>query len=357
MSPLDSARFRISIVSACRNEIRHIHEFAASLLSQEFGENTWEAIIADGMSTDGTREELDLLCAGHPNLRVISNPGQIVSTGLNAAIRAARGEFILRFDAHTAYASDYCVRCVATLERTGADNVGGAARTRARGVVASAVAAAYHSRFSTGGAPFHNEDFEGYADTVPYGCWRKEKLEELGLFDEALVRNQDDELNLRLLRSGGKIWQSREIVSWYSPRSTLSGLFRQYCQYGFWKVAVIQKHRIPGSWRHIAPVCFVLANLILPMAALTAVMFGWRQLTAAAITAWVVVLSAYMAANVAASLATAKNRGWYLFPVLPVTFATYHLSYGLGFLTGMTRGFSRPENANGGDSVFTRITR
>ena len=194
-----------------------------------------EIIIADGMSTDGTREELDRLCGGISNLRVISNSGKIVSTGLNAAIHISRGQFILRVDAHTTYSRDYCVRCVETIERTGADNVGGAARTLTRGLVASAVAAAYHSRFSTGGAPFHNEKHEGYVDTVPYGCWRKEKLEELGLFDETLVRNQDDELNLRLLRSGGKIWQSRDIISWYSPRSTLSALFRQYCQYGFGK--------------------------------------------------------------------------------------------------------------------------
>src|SRR5262249_5521745 len=101
------------------------------------------------------------------------------------------------------------------------------ARTKTYGVRARAIAAAYHSRFSTGGARFHDENYEGWVDTVPYGCWRKETLESLGAFDESLVRNQDDELNLRIIRSGQRVWQSRTIVSWYSPRSTLAGLFRQ----------------------------------------------------------------------------------------------------------------------------------
>jgi len=113
------------------------------------------------------------------------------------------------------------------------------------------VAAAFHSSFSTGGAKAHDENYEGWVDTVAYGCWRKTTLVQLGLFDEALVRNQDDELNLRLTRAGGKIWQSRAIVSWYSPRAALSSLFRQYFQYGFWKVAVIRKHGLAGFLAHL----------------------------------------------------------------------------------------------------------
>jgi GT2 family glycosyltransferase len=195
-------------------------------------------------------------------VRTIDNPRRVVSPGLNAAIRAARGAIVIRMDAHTSYAPDYCRRCVAELERTGADNVGGPARTRTQGTRARAFAAAYHSPFSTG-ARFHDENYEGWIDTVPYGCWRKETLERLGLFDETLVRNQDDELNLRLIRAGGKIWQSPDIVSWYSPRATLTALFLQYFQYGFWKAAVVRKHRLPGSWRHLVPVAFVLTHILL----------------------------------------------------------------------------------------------
>src|SRR5215469_12569614 len=141
----------VSIIVACRNEAKAIRPFLESLASQDMADFSWEVLIADGLSDDGTREILEQYAAANTRLRVISNPGRIVSTGLNAAIRAARGEIIIRLDAHTVYASDYCRRCVEELERTKADNVGGPARTQAKGIRAQAVAAAYHSPFSTGG--------------------------------------------------------------------------------------------------------------------------------------------------------------------------------------------------------------
>src|SRR5262249_47183273 len=144
---------------------------------------------------------------------------------------------------------------------TGADNVGGAMRTRASGFVQEAISLAFHSPFSVGGARFHNVEYQGYVDTVPYGCWRKSKLLDLGLFDEELVRNQDDELNLKIIRRGGKIWQSSLIQSWYQPRTSLWALFCQQAQYGYWKVRVIQKHKLPASWRHVVPAAS-LASLI-----------------------------------------------------------------------------------------------
>ncbi len=124
---------QLSIIVACRNEGRHIRIFLDSLLAQEMCGLTWEAIIADGMSDDGTREILQEYIAHHPEVRMIDNPRRVVSPGLNAAIRAACGAVVIRMDAHTSYAPDYCRRCVAELERTGADNVGGPARTRTHG--------------------------------------------------------------------------------------------------------------------------------------------------------------------------------------------------------------------------------
>jgi succinoglycan biosynthesis protein ExoA len=206
---------RVSIVVACRNERQYIHEFLDSALQQSLDDMGWEVIIADGMSDDGTRQMLNEFCRRNSRLRILENPGRIVSTGLNAAIRAARGDIVIRMDAHTRYAPDYCKICLETLQRTGADNVGGPARTNASGKYARAVAAAYHSRFCTG-ARFHDPSYEGWVDTVTYGCWRKSTLERIGLFDETLVRNQDDELNLRLIRAGGRIWQNPRIMSWYS---------------------------------------------------------------------------------------------------------------------------------------------
>ncbi len=348
---------QISIVAACRNEIRHIRPFLESLLSQDMNGLRWEAIIADGMSDDGTREVLDEYAARHPELRVLANPGRIVSTGLNAAIRAARGEIVLRMDAHTCYAPDYCWCSVETLERTGADNAGGPARTRVSGSRASAVAAAYHSRFSTGGARFHDENFEGWVDTVPYGCWRKATLVRLGLFDETLVRNQDDELNLRLLRAGGKIWQNPQIRSWYSPRPSLAALFRQYFQYGYWKVAVIRKHRLPGSWRHLVPAVFVLGNAFLLAAMAVAAAAGVPDWFYRIGALWLAQAGAYAAASLTASVAAAWRRGWETLPYLPAVFSAYHFSYGAGFLAGLFRFYSKPGSALYGESVFTRITR
>jgi len=348
---------QVTIIIACRNEIKHIRGFLDSILSQDMAGIRWEAIIADGMSEDGTRKVVEEYSARHPQLRVIANPGRIVSTGLNAAIQAARGEIIIRMDAHTTYASDYCRRCFEELMRTGADNVGGPARTRATGVRARAVAAAYHSRFSTGGAKFHDENYEGWVDTVAYGCWRKSTLDRIGRFDEALVRNQDDELNLRLTRAGGKIWQSPAIVSWYSPRPTLTSLFRQYFQYGFWKVAVIRKHRIPGAWRHVVPICFVLANSILLLVIVLTKALGSLQWFNVSAIIWLAMVTLYALACVTAAVFTARRYGLATLPYLPVVFAVYHFSYGVGFLAGMRWYFSNSAPRLYTHSVFTQITR
>jgi succinoglycan biosynthesis protein ExoA len=350
----------VSVIVACRDEARRITAFVNSLLSQDTGPIVWEIIIADGMSDDGTREVLRKYVGQHSQVLMIDNPGRIVSTGLNAAIRASRGEIIIRMDAHTEYAPDYIRQCVAVLEESGADNVGGPARTKAEGYLPRAIAAAYHSRFSSGGAKFREEDYEGDVDSVTYGCWRKSTLERLGLFDEALVRNQDDELNLRLVRSGGKIWQSRAIVSWYRPRTTLSSLFRQYFQYGFWKIAVIRKHQLPASWRHLVPGTFVLVNLILILAIIGAWTAAWRpvfKFSLAALAALAALDVAYLAACLVAALAVARRNDWRLFPILPVVFAAFHFSYGIGFLLGLVAWpLNGPRWARLG-KLFTGITR
>jgi glycosyltransferase involved in cell wall biosynthesis len=351
----NSAGLDLTIIVACRNEKRHIRPLLDSLLAQDMAGMTWEAIIADGMSDDGTREILHEYATRHPQLRAIENPRRVVSPGLNQAIRAARGAIVIRMDAHTSYAPDYCRRCVAELERTGADNVGGPARTRTYGTRARAFAAAYHSRFSTG-ARFHDENYEGWIDTVPYGCWRKETLERLGLFDENLVRNQDDELNLRLIRAGGKIWQSPGILSWYSPRATLKALFLQYFQYGFWKAAVVRKHRLPGSWRHLVPVAFVLSHFLLLAACIVTAVADPRAFVLAG-SLWLALLLAYAAANVTASVAAARQSGWATLPYLPAVFAVYHFSWGLGFLAGFRWFLPGAVQPVTSQSFFARISR
>ena len=358
IKPHGNSALCISIIIPCRNEGAHIGALLESILSQEMGDSDWEAIVADGMSDDGTRELLDRYRARCPKIRMIDNPARYVSTGLNAAIQVAKGEIILRMDAHTSYAPDYVRRCVETLQSTGAGNVGGPARASATGFWGRAIASAYRSPFACGGARFHDPAYEGYADTVPYGCWRRDTLIRLGGFDEAMIRNQDDELNLRLTRSGEKIWQSPSIVSWYTPRSRLSSLFGQYFQYGFWKVAVILKHRIPASWRHIVPATWVLTNIGMLLGVIVCAQAGWASAWLALMLIWTALLSVYAAACLIAAVHAAWRDGWMLLPVLPLVFSIFHYSYGIGFLAGMAQFL--PAGRKGSVTpgrLFTQLTR
>jgi succinoglycan biosynthesis protein ExoA len=350
---------QVSIVVACRNEIKDIRRFLDCLVSQEMASISWEAILADGMSDDGTFTVLKDYCARYSQLRVLSNSGRIVSTGLNAAIRAARGDIIIRMDAHSWYPPTYCRLCLSTLQRTGADYVGGPIAARAEGAWARSVVAAFHSRFATGGSSrFRELDYEGWVNTLPYGAWRRATLDRIGLFDESLIRNQDDELNIRLLRSGGRIWQTPDLLSWYCPRSTLSKLFQQYLQYGFWQVPVIRKHKTLSSWRKLVPVMFVLANAV-ALATLVVTAISRSPWFGPAAFLCVVLVGGYLLLDLLASLIVASKHGWATLAYLPLIFSTYHFSFGLGFLAGcvrmaMARGTAFSVSI---DAPWTRITR
>ena len=322
---LSNASPYVSIVIPCRNERKHIETCLQGILAQTEPPGGLEVVIADGMSDDGTREIILQIAEGNPRVRLIDNLQRITPVGLNVAIRASRGQVIVRMDAHTEYASDYVQRCVETLQQTGADNVGGPARTKADNYLQRAISAAYHSRFSTGGAPFHRPSYEGEVDSVTYGCWQKDKLLEIGLFDEELVRNQDDELNFRIKRFGGRLWQSPSIRSWYRPRASLVSLFKQYMQYGYWKVRVMQKHGRPASLRHVVPVIFVFG-----------LAFGWLAglLFTLLYAAYFASVAIYVFVSIVFSIRAASIAGWDLLPILPIVFLIYHVSYGIGNVTG-----------------------
>jgi succinoglycan biosynthesis protein ExoA len=330
----------VSVVVPCRNEARYVGGFLASLNEQELpGGVTLEILIADGESDDGTRELLLRFAAQAPNVRVLDNPRRIVSSGLNLAIREASGDTIIRMDVHAEYAPDYIRRCLEALQQPGIDNVGGPARTRSKGYMQSAIAAAYHSPFTCGGARFHDVAYEGPVDTVTFGCWKKQTLLELGLFDEDLIRNQDDELNLRLVRKGGVIWQTSRIRCWYHPRSSLKTLFSQYAQYGYWKVRVIRKHGKPASLRHLVPATFVgLASLLLLLA----------SVSVAAREGSIVLMGSYLVATIIASLAICLPAKLRLLPIMPFVVATYHIAYGSGFLVGLFASALRVHKPPGG---------
>jgi hypothetical protein len=210
--------------------------------------------------------------------------------------------------------------------------------------------------FACGAARFHDTGYEGPVDTVTYGCWRREAFTRFGYFDESLVRNQDDEHNLRIVRGGGRVWQSPEIVSWYWPRNSLSALFRQYFQYGFWKIAVIRKHRLPASIRHLIPGAFVMWLMASIAAALAGLAFGNEAVAWTGAGALLGALLLYAAACVAAAVAAPKPYGQDVAPLLPAVFAVYHISYGLGFLLGLARIFTVGRNGDPG-RLATEITR
>lgn len=316
----------VSIVIPCRNEARHIEDCLRAVLAFESPPGGYEVIVADGMSDDGTRKIVAEMATSEPRLRLIDNPEKTTPHALNAGIRAACGEIIVRIDAHSEYAPDYLVQCVLVLQETGADDVGGPWVARGRSYVQRCIAAAFNTPFAVGGARAHQADYEGPIDNVYLGCWRRELLERIGSFDEEFVRNQDDELCFRLQRMGAVIWQSPRIRSWYTPRSSLSGLFRQYFQYGYWKIRVIQKHGAPASFRHIVPGFFVITLLVLAPIAFFSVPVA---------LALALLLAAYVIPLGVASVHAAAGAGWELLPLFPLVFVCYHFGYGLGFLFGL----------------------
>jgi len=322
----NNTRPAISVVIPCRNEKDHIKSCVRSILGQEPPPGGFEIIVADGMSDDGTLEILEKIARDDRRLKIVDNPDRTTAHGMNAGIRQARGRYIAIMGAHNHYASDYLRSSVEVLQETGADNVGGSMACLGESRLQKAIAAAHHSPFAVGGARWHNMNYEGPADTVFGGVYRREVFDRIGLMDEELVRNQDDEFNLRLTRAGGKIWHSPRIKSWYTPRGSLRALFQQYVQYGYWKVRVIQKHKLPASVRHLVPGCFVLSLLILALAS-----FLWPP----AFWLLLALVTTYWLCNVAASLPTAARNGPALFPFLPLVFAMYHFGYGFGFLRGI----------------------
>lgn len=287
------------------------------------------------MSTDGTRGILEDYARAHPGFRVIENRHRITSHGLNRAIEQATGEFIVRMDAHTEYPPDYVVRCVNVSLATGAANVGGAALISADGFWERAIGAGFHSSFATGGASFRREAYSGFTDTVPYGCWRRGLLLKLGGFDEALVRNQDDELNLRIRRVGGTVWQDASIASYYHPRRSLRALFRQYFQYGFWRVAVLRKHGGVASVRQLAPIAALAVGALFVLGIGLGGALHQRWLTEFSLRTLVVLVGIYAVLSITASITSAKRHGWDLLPVLPLVFGIYQFGYAAGFAAGL----------------------
>jgi glycosyltransferase involved in cell wall biosynthesis len=313
---------RLSVIVPCRNECPYIDHFLDALAAQHLPAG-WsvEWLIADGRSDDGTRERLEARARADARLVIVDNPRYIVSTGLNACLARASGVVILRLDVHTTYEDDYLAQCLAALERSGADNVGGPWVAAGDTPMQQAIAAAFQSRWVVGGARSRDMSYEGAVDTVYLGCWPRRTFERFGGFDENLVRNQDDEHNLRIVRGGGRVWQSAAIRSTYRPRAGLAQLFAQQRQYGYWRAFVLRKHRAFGSWRQLVPAALIAALAVLLLAA------PWTGFAPLAL-----LLLAYALYLAVVAMAVGADRGaWRLLPVI----ASFHLGYGLGTWQGL----------------------
>jgi len=335
----------VSIILPVRNESGYIRQGLQAILTQDYPSDRMEILIADGMSTDHTRQIIQELAALHPeiSIKIIDNPGEVVPTGMNLALRQAKGGIIIRVDGHTIIAPDYVRRCVEALQNSDAENVGGRMNAVGLNFFGKAVALATSTPFGIGNGRFHYSDQEEWVDTVYMGAWPRAVFDKIGVFDEELVRNQDDEFNYRLRAAGGRVLLSPMIKSEYTVRGTPGQLWRQYYQYGFWKVRVLQKHPLQMSLRQFVPPSFVLA-LLLSL---------WLFLFAKFDFLGLIVPAMYLAVNPLASLWTAARRGWKYFPMLPIVFAILHLSYGTGFLVGLVKFWNRWSDNKGGVPVRT----
>lgn len=318
----------ISVIMPIRNEERHIAEALSSLQKQTYPVGRFEVIIVDGMSDDRTREIIDKLKTHSPSVQLLDNPGKIVPTAMNIGLRAARGDIIVRVDGHAIVAPDYLEQCVATLSRVDAACVGGRIESINDTFIGRVIADAMSSPFGVGNSAFRTSEGEGYVDTLAFGAYPRWVFANIGLFDEELVRCQDDEFNYRLRKSGGKIYLTQRIRSRYYPRTNLKKLLKQFLQYGYWKVRVLQKHPNMMQPRQFVPPCFVLSFLT------AGVLAPFWPAMATIATA---ILGLYTLASFSVSALVGSKRGLQYFVVLPLVFAILHFGYGAGFLFGLVK--------------------
>lgn len=317
----------VSVIFPIRNEADFIARCLGSVLASDYPAERLELLVVDGMSDDGTREVVRELAAREPRVKLIDNPQRIVPHAMNAGIRVARGEIIVRVDGHATVNADFIRRSVEELQkRPEVWCAGGPVETINESYVGRAIAGAMTSPVGVGNAMFRLGNYEGYVDTLAFGAYWKWVFEKIGLFDEELVRNQDDELNLRVVLGGGKIYLNPRIRSQYFARTSLLKLWKQYFQYGYWRIRTIQKHRQPATLRQIAPLIFVVVWIVLLLLS----PLHWMLAYALAGFAGV-----YLLGVIAGAVDIARRIGPAEAVLAPVIFAILHFGYGLGSLVGV----------------------
>ena len=253
----------VTIAMPCLDEEAYIEECIRCVQDQDYPRDRIEILVADGGSTDATLEILRRLAREDARIEVVHNPDRIQSAGLNAVIRRSRGDVIIRMDVHAEYAKDFVRKCVEVLDRTGAENVGGAARPKGKTWFQRALCAALTSPLAVGGSKYRDPDNEGYVESVFPGAFRRRVFENVGLFDPRAITNEDAEINQRILESGGKVFLSRDIVVHYYPRDSFRTLAKQYFKYGQGRARTLLKHGGFPSIRPAVPFLMVVSEALL----------------------------------------------------------------------------------------------
>lgn len=318
----------ISVIVPCRNEEKHIKKAIKRIINQKGAGQlfNYELLIVDGKSNDKTINIIGEEVKKNNKIKLIINENRTTPFAFNLGIRTALGKYICILGAHAEIEKNYLLSCLETIESTDADNVGGPWKAKGYGYVGEAIAIAFQNSFAIGGAKGHSLHYEGYVDTVWGGFYKKEVFDNIGLFDEELIRNQDDEFNYRLVKSGGKIWQTPRIKYFYHCRNNIKSLFHQYLQYGCWKIRVIQKHKMPASIRHLIPGIFVTVLLV-------SVVLSFISSIGLKVFLGLILLY-FSVAFLVSCLTCVKQRRIKFLPIMPIVFATFHFGYGIGFLKG-----------------------
>lgn len=327
---IDQTRLpRVSVLMPVRNEAAYVARSLGAVLEQDYPSDRLQVLVADGMSTDGTREIVEEIAARQPTVCLLDNPGLIASTALNLATKAASGDVLVRVDGHCQIASDYISNCVRHLVKDGVDGVGGSVDTIGENRSAEVIAIAMSSRFGVGGSAFRTTSGKTMlADTIPFPAYTREIVETVGPYDESLVRNQDDEYNYRIRKHGGRLLLAADVRSRYYSRASIASLWRQYFGYGFWKARVLHKHPRQMSVRQFVPGLFVaclIVGAVLSPFSKSARRMLWTTLVA------------YGGASGVASVSAAARTEWQNLPKLLLAFGALHFSYGTGFLWGNWR--------------------
>jgi len=332
--PAITTRTPVSVIMPVRNEQRHLAEAVGHVLAQEYPAEV-EVVLAVGPSRDATGEIAQRLAAADPRVTVVANPGGLIPAANNVAIKASRHPIVARVDGHALIPPGYLRQAVATMQETGADNVGGIMAAEGVTPFEQAVAWAMTSPAGVGSARFHTGGRAGPADSVYLGVYRRTALEQVGGYDESYLRAEDWEMNHRIRQAGGLIWFQPGLRVTYRPRATVTALASQYFHYGRWRRVVARQHAGTISLRYLAPpvtLLVIAAGLAAGLVGLAGGVLGpWPALS------WLMLgflaPAAYLAGIAAVTATAARALAGRALARLPVALATMHMAWGLGFLT------------------------